>query len=76
MIVRHTTAGVLVDAAALFVHLGRRLSLQTIRARCEPVGVDPATGIQLYDLAEAEDALAVVKPRNPHRRSSRPGESS
>ncbi len=71
MIVRHTTAGVLVDAAALYVHLGRRLSLQTIRARCEPVGVDPDTGIQLYDLAEAEDALRDVKPRNPHRRGKR-----
>lgn len=68
MIVRHTTAGVLVDAAALFVHLGRRLSIQTIRARCEVVGVDPDSGVKLYDLEQAEEALADVKPRNPHRR--------
>ncbi len=74
MIVRHTTAGVLVDAAALYVHLGRRIAVQTIRARCEPVGVDPDTGVQLYDLVEAEDALAGVKPRNPHRRARRSGE--
>ncbi len=74
MIVRHTTAGILVDAAALFAHLGRRISMQTIRARCDVVGVDPATGVQLYDLAEAEDALADVKPRNPHRRPRRMGE--
>lgn len=71
MIVRHTTAGVLLDAAALFVHLGRRISLQTIRARCEVVGVDPDSGVQLYDLEQAEDALADVKPRSPHRRRSR-----
>ncbi len=71
MIVRHTSAGVLLDAAALFVQFGRRFSLQTIRKHCEPVGQDPATGVQLYDLDAAEDALAGVKPRVPHRRASR-----
>jgi hypothetical protein len=71
MIVRHTTAGVYLDAAALFVHLERRISLQTIRARCEVVGVDEATGRQLYELEAAEEALADVKPRAPHKRTRR-----
>lgn len=68
MIVRHTTAGVLLDAAALFAHLGRRISMNTIRKHCEVVGVDPESGRQLYDLDAAEDALADVKPRGRHVR--------
>ncbi len=71
MIVRHTSAGVLLDAAALFVQFGRRVSIQTIRKRCEPVGKDPATGLQLYDLDAAEEALAGVRARRPHRRPGR-----
>ncbi len=76
MIVRHTTAGTLLDAAALYVHLGRRIAIQTIRARCESVGVDPATGIKLYDLEGAEESRADVKPRYPHRRPRRTGEAT
>ncbi len=72
MIVRHTSAGVLLDAAALFVQFGRRFSLPTIRKHCEPVGTDPASGVQLYDLDAAEEALAGVKPRVPHKRPGRP----
>ena len=68
MIVRHTTAGTYLDAAALFAHLGRRISMQTIRKHCEPVGKDPDTGVQMYELDAAEEALSGVKPRNPHRR--------
>lgn len=58
----------LVDAAALFVHMKRRIAIQTIRARCEPVEVDQATGRKLYDLDEAEKVLATVRTRAPHRR--------
>jgi predicted RNA polymerase sigma factor len=68
MIVRHTSGGVLLDAAALFVQFGRRIAIDTIRRRCVPVGKDPETGIQLYDLDAAEEALAGVRPRNPHKR--------
>ena len=71
MIVRHTSAGLLLDAAALFVQFERRISLQTIRKHCDPVGKDPATGVQLYDLEAAEEALAGVKPRVPHKRAGR-----
>ncbi len=70
MIVRHTSAGVLLDAAALFVQFGRRFSLPTIRKHCAVIGVDPGTGVQLYDLEAAEEAMADVKPRNPHSRPS------
>lgn len=70
MIVRITTAGTYVDAAALFVHLERRYALVTIRKWCTPVGTDPASGLQLYDLESAEEAMAQVKPRAPHRRKS------
>ncbi len=68
MIVRHTSAGLLLDAAALFVQFGRRIAIDTIRKHCEPVGRDPETGIQLYDLDAAEEALAGVKSRSPHKR--------
>ncbi len=68
MIVRHTSGGLLLDAAALFVQFGRRFSLPTIRKHCEPVGRDPETGLQLYDLEAAEDALSEVKSRVPHKR--------
>lgn len=71
MIVRHTSAGVLLDAAALFVQFGRRVSIDAIRKHCESVGVDPATGVKLYDLDAAEEAMADVKPRAPHRRPTR-----
>jgi hypothetical protein len=73
VIVRHTSAGVLLDAAALFVQFGRRVSIDAIRKHCEPVGVDPATGVKLYDLDAAEEAMAGVKSRNPHRRPNSNG---
>jgi len=71
VIVRITTAGTYVDAAALFVHFERRYAFPTIRKWCTPVGKDPASGNQLYDLESAEEAMAQVKPRNPHRKQSR-----
>lgn len=68
MIFRYTTAGVVVDAAALFAHFERRFSLPTIRKHCKSIGADEGTGIKLYDLEAAEEAMSGVRPRNPHRR--------
>lgn len=60
----------LVDCAALFTLVGRRVAMQTIRKHCTPVAIDEKTGIQLYDSEAAQEVLRSVRPRNPHRRPS------
>lgn len=69
MILREQGGRTLMDAAMLFVHLGQRIAIQTIRVRCVSVGKDAATGRQLYDVDAAEAALAGVRPRATHKRS-------
>lgn len=71
MIVRIEVDRTLVDAAALFVHFGRRYAIQTIRVHCQPEEKDAETGIQLYDLELCEEVMRPVRTRNPHRRTRR-----
>lgn len=71
MIVRIEADRTLVDAAALFVHFGRRYAIQTIRVHCQVEGKDEATGVQLYDLELSEEVMRPVRTRNPHRRPNR-----
>jgi hypothetical protein len=68
VIVRGADGRVLVDCEAIFEQLRRTAAMQTIRARCTPVGKDEASGRWLYDLEEALDAMDGVRPRRPHRR--------
>lgn len=75
MIVRYVGDQTLFDAEALSVQLrdqnGRPRAASTIRKHCTPVETDPATGVQLYDLAAATEALKDVPGRRPTRRKRR-----
>ncbi|GAA2346824.1 hypothetical protein [Dactylosporangium salmoneum] len=71
MIIRVQHDRTLVDAAALFVHFGRSYAIQTIRHHCQVESVDPATGVQLYDLEMSEEVMRPVRARAPHRRTRR-----
>lgn len=68
MIVRVVKGRALVDCEAIFEQLDRTVAMQTIRARCVPVGRDEVTRRQLYDLEEALEAMAGVRARRPHCR--------
>jgi hypothetical protein len=73
VIVRYVDGRTLVDCAALFAHFQRRYAMPTLRARCQVVMTDPETGRQLFDVEEAERAMAGVRPRAPHKRRARFG---
>lgn len=75
MIVRYEGELTLMDAEALSVQLrdqnGRLRAMSTIRKHCIPVSADPATGVQLYDLGAATEALKDVPGRRPTPRLTR-----
>ncbi len=71
MITHITSGGIFVDAEALYIHFGETFAIQTIRARCQIVGEDRPSGRKLYNLEDAEEAMAGVVPRKRHSRRKR-----
>ncbi len=61
MITRMVDGTVLMDREDLAAWLKR--SVATIRAKCKPVGVDPATRRALYDAEACQTQLADVAKR-------------
>lgn len=61
MIVRHLPQGELYDQEALAVE--NRVSVRTVRRKCEAVACDVASRAPLYDPDDAGRALGAVKPR-------------
>jgi hypothetical protein len=76
MIVKVVDGIALMDCSALFKHYEETIAKATIRARCAVITVDEHTGIQLFDFAQAVEALQDVRPRKRHRRRPRKSEAA
>ena len=61
MIFRAMGKNALVDYEVLLLETGRPLA--TIRKHCKPATTDPKTGVLLFDIKLAREALAKVRTR-------------